>query len=284
MAFVMVSMGSLSQSGVHTVSLRRVGLALSLVAAMLLGCGIAAGYLVGRGGELPRVLPSIPRANPNPYTVEQLGTLSGRLFKLESEAAQLGRKIGVITDYESQLKQRKGGTGGPMLPPRLGADPVAALDAALQEVEAHLTEVGHATTQRNLQHMSFPSRLPVIGAELGSVFGNRLDPINHRLAFHAGLDFAAESGSAVFAAAGGKVVFAAYHPEFGNLVEIDHGNGLTTRYAHNRKLLVKEGTIVTPGQQVGEVGTTGRSTGPHLHFEVLRDGQYVDPQLYLSGL
>ncbi|WP_341676760.1 M23 family metallopeptidase [Niveibacterium sp. SC-1] len=286
MAFVMISTGALTQSGVRTLSLPRLGLLMAVGASVLIALGAVAGYAFARPGEvhMPRLIsaPSQPR-----YTVEQLGALSGRVFRLESDAAQLGRKIGVLHEYEAQLKNRKPGTGGPMLPPRLGEampSPVDELQAELDRIEQHLHRVNQAAAQRNATYMFFPSRLPIAGVPLGSPFGNRVDPITHRLAFHGGLDFAADPGTPVHAAAGGTVVVARFHPEFGNLIEIDHGDGLSTRYAHASRLLVKEGDVVTPGQVVSLVGSTGRSTGPHLHFEVLRDGQYMDPATYLAGL
>ena len=113
---------------------------------------------------------------------------------------------------------------------------------------------------------------------------HRQDPIANRHAFHAGLDFAAVAGTPITAAAGGKVVFAGFRSDFGWMVEIEHGNGLTTRYAHASKLLVQQGAVVTPGERIAAVGSTGRSTGPHLHFEVLRRGGALDPKQYLAGV
>lgn len=289
MAFVMLSTGGITNSGVRTLSARTLVLALSVLALGLIALGGGIGYLLAHNKKPQVVVMAPTTAAPNAYTVEQLGALSGRVFRLESEAAHLGRKIGVLQEYEAQTKGKakaQDGRGGPMLAPRLGAanSPVAELDRALRHVEDQLDQVGSATAQRNLGLMTFPSRLPVLGATLGSVFGNRTDPINHRLAFHAGLDFSAPHGSPVYAAAGGRIIKAGWHDDFGWVIEIDHGNRLVTRYAHTSKMLVKEGDVVVPGQQIALVGSSGRSTGPHLHFEVLRDGEYTDPQDYLAGL
>ncbi|MCX9156212.1 M23 family metallopeptidase [Niveibacterium sp. 24ML] len=283
MAFVMLSTGGLSSSGVRTLSVRTVLLAGAGLAMLLLVLGALLGYLLAGGS--PAALPKIPMLRQNPYTVEQLGAISGRVFKLENEAAHLGRKIGVMDEYESKAVN-KAGKGGPMLPPRVldSHDPLAELDAALARVEGRLNEIGEATAQRNLAHMMFPSRLPVEGAEIGSAFGNRMDPFNRRLAFHAGLDFTVDPGTPIRASAGGIVAFAGWNHDFGWVVELDHGNGLMTRYAHASKLLVKTGNVVAPGQEIARVGSSGRSTGAHLHFEVMRDGQYVDPADYLAGL
>ena len=132
--------------------------------------------------------------------------------------------------------------------------------------------------------MRLPTRLPIPGAELTSPFGNRIDPFAHTHAFHAGVDFAARAGTPIFSAAGGIVAFAGFKHDFGWVVEIDHGNGLTTRYAHASALLVRPGEVVMPGDRIAMVGSTGRSTGPHLHFEVLRAGDHVDPKRYLAGI
>jgi murein DD-endopeptidase MepM/ murein hydrolase activator NlpD len=132
--------------------------------------------------------------------------------------------------------------------------------------------------------MHLPTRAPVPEAELSSPFGNRGDPITGRRAFHAGLDFAAEYGSPIRAAAGGTVAFAGFRPDFGWMVEIDHGNGLSTRYAHASRLLVAARALVAPGEEIAKLGSSGRSTGPHLHFEVLRHGEPVDPRRYLARL
>ena len=283
MAFVMLSTGGLTASGVRTLSTRTLLAAGLGVAALLLTLGAVLGYLIAGGS--PAALPKLPSFRQNPYTVEQLGAIAGRVFKLENEAAHLGRKIGVLEDYEKKT-QGKGGSGGPMLPPRVisSHDPMAELDAALARVESQLSEIGQVTAQRNLGLMTFPSRRPIESVEIGSTFGNRVDPITRRLAFHAGLDFTADPGTPIRAAAGGVVAFAGWSPDFGWVVELDHGNGLMTRYAHASKLLVKTGQLVEPRQEISRVGSTGRSTGPHLHFEVIRDGEYVDPRDYLAGL
>mgnify|MGYP001546665662 CR=1 FL=1 len=130
---------------------------------------------------------------------------------------------------------------------------------------------------------SLPTTSPVKGLRLSSSFGMRKHPISGKYRQHKGLDFAGPSGSLVMASAGGKVVYAARKGTYGNLVEIDHGNGVTTRYAHLRKISVKKGEIVEVGEKVGEVGSTGASTGPHLHWEVRVFDQAKDPQQFLDA-
>ncbi len=126
-----------------------------------------------------------------------------------------------------------------------------------------------------------PSVLPVEGGWYSSNFGWRIDPFNGVRAFHEGMDFMAETGTEAHAAAGGVVAFADFHPQYGNMIEIDHGNGLITRYAHLSKRLVKVGDVVLSGGTIGQVGSTGRATGPHLHFEVRQNGAPLNPVRFL---
>ena len=128
-------------------------------------------------------------------------------------------------------------------------------------------------------------RHPDLGVDgvLTSGFGPRADPINGKAAFHKGIDLGAPTGTAIHAVRAGRVIYAAPHGGHGNLVEIDHGNGVITRYAHCSVIGVKEGQWVQENEVVGEVGNTGHSTGPHLHFEVHVDGRAVDPLAYFDS-
>lgn len=126
-----------------------------------------------------------------------------------------------------------------------------------------------------------PTMLPVEGGWYSSNYGWRIDPFTGQHAFHEGIDFMARYGSPIRAAAGGVVVYSALHPQYGNMIEIDHGNGLVTRYAHASKRLVKVGDVVVRGEKIGEVGKTGRATGTHMHFEVRRGGAPQNPAEFL---
>jgi lysostaphin len=126
-----------------------------------------------------------------------------------------------------------------------------------------------------------PTMMPVKASYNPSGFGRRIDPFNGQWAMHEGIDFIADAGSPIVAAAGGVVIFAGFHPQYGYMVDIDHGNDLVTRYAHCSKLLVREGDLVHRGRKIGEVGSTGRSTGPHLHFEVRFRGAAQNPAKFL---
>ncbi|UNK49062.1 peptidoglycan DD-metalloendopeptidase family protein [Lysobacter sp. S4-A87] len=127
-------------------------------------------------------------------------------------------------------------------------------------------------------------RLPLDAIRVTSGFGLRNHPLRRRAAFHNGIDFAAPPGTAVHASADGVVARAAFSKDYGNLVLIDHGNGCSTLYAHNERLLVHTGEPIQAGQPIALVGSSGRSTGPHLHFEVRHDGARVDPRNYLAGI
>jgi murein DD-endopeptidase MepM/ murein hydrolase activator NlpD len=286
MSFVMIASGATRRPRVRTVPVAPLLLGAAALALLLLVAGGALGYWMARPPPPPAVLAAAPPA-ALPFTLEQLGALSGRLFTLESLAAQLSRRIGVLQKEEAPTRGRPAGSGGPLLAPRPApvepAD-LGALDDQLARIERQIAQVSDAAALRNLELMRLPTRLPIEGAELVSAFGNRQDPLAHRHAFHAGLDFAAEQGTTIRSAAGGTVAFAGFRPDFGWLVEIEHGNGLRTRYAHASRLLVQAGAIVGPGTAIARVGSTGRSTGPHLHFEVLRQGGPVDPRRYLAGL
>jgi murein DD-endopeptidase MepM/ murein hydrolase activator NlpD len=187
-------------------------------------------------------------------------------------------------------KPAKGGSGGPLLAPRpepLSPGALGDLDALserLAQIEAQIAQVSDAASLQHEAQMRLPSHIPVDRVEIASPFGNREDPLTGRRAFHAGLDFAATVGTTIHAAAAGTVAYAGFRPDYGWVVEIDHGNGLTTRYAHASRLFVHVGALVTPGDPIAAVGSTGRSTGPHLHFEVLRNGSATDPRRYLAGL
>jgi murein DD-endopeptidase MepM/ murein hydrolase activator NlpD len=126
-----------------------------------------------------------------------------------------------------------------------------------------------------------PTMMPVNAPYNASAFGRRVDPFTGQWAMHEGIDFLADAGSPIVAAAAGVIVFSGFHPQYGYMVDIDHGNDLVTRYAHASRLYVREGDVVQRGHKIGEVGSTGRSTGPHLHFEVRYRGAAQNPAKFL---
>jgi murein DD-endopeptidase MepM/ murein hydrolase activator NlpD len=153
--------------------------------------------------------------------------------------------------------------------------------AAVQRADV-LTLMETRLFDQKMKKMMLPTQAPVESGAVGSGFGWRIDPFTGTNAMHEGLDFPAAPGTPIYAAAGGVVVVQQVHPQFGNMVEIEHGNDVLTRYGHASRAFVKSGDVVKRGQKIAEIGTTGRSTGPHLHFEVLVRGVAQDPQKFLQ--
>jgi len=218
----------------------------------------------------------------------KLGELQAKLVKLESMGDRVSGLAGVKPDELKPLQRSQvGGKGGPYLP--LSSASMQQLTQALQDVDEAtdqnidlFTLIESRLLESRLQALMVPNTVPVDGP-LGSGFGFRADPISGRAALHTGLDFPAEIGTPIVAAAGGVVQSVDRHDQYGRLIEIDHGNGLVTRYAHVSKSLVQAGDIVRRGQSIAQVGNTGRSTGPHLHFEVLMAGVPHNPARLLAG-
>jgi murein DD-endopeptidase MepM/ murein hydrolase activator NlpD len=156
------------------------------------------------------------------------------------------------------------------------------LQNQLSSREQQLGVLENLILTRELNKQVYPEGRPVQEGFISSYFGSRADPFTGYTAVHKGLDFAGSEGSKVSAVAAGLVTFAGDRPGFGEMVEINHGNGLATRYCHNEKLLVKQGDMVRKGQDVALLGSTGHSTGPHLHFEVLKNGIQVDPLRFIG--
>jgi murein DD-endopeptidase MepM/ murein hydrolase activator NlpD len=178
--------------------------------------------------------------------------------------------------------------GGPELAPRRCADLPSGnsheqrAQSALDCATSTLAAVEQAVALHEARWQAFPGRWPVTRGHLGSPFGNRIDPFTRRPSFHPGVDLVAPIGTPILAAAGGRVIYAGPKTGYGNTVEIDHGYGFITRYGHASKIDVRVGQWVQPNQHIADVGSTGRSTGPHLHFEVIVAGQPVDPAGYLA--
>jgi murein DD-endopeptidase MepM/ murein hydrolase activator NlpD len=158
-----------------------------------------------------------------------------------------------------------------------------ALDAQLEDRERQLTVLESLMSTRELGQRIQPGGWPVIGGWISSPFGYRSDPFTGHGAFHAGVDFAAEPGSRVITTGPGVVSFAGYKTGYGYVVEITHPTGYLTRYGHNSRNLVREGEPVQRGQAIAIIGSTGRSTGTHVHFEVERDGNTLNPTRYLNA-
>ena len=177
------------------------------------------------------------------------------------------------------------------LPPGPHSRPLSELESQLNAVQARVTRqtdyfsiLDLAITERAATVARLPTAMPIESYPyLSSSYGWRRNPFNGQMSMHEGLDFSAPEGTPIRSASGGVVRTVTQHRGFGNMLEIDHGEGLITRYAHAKVVLVKEGQLVTRGQLIARVGSTGLSTGPHLHFEVRQDDRPLDPRVFLAG-
>jgi murein DD-endopeptidase MepM/ murein hydrolase activator NlpD len=219
----------------------------------------------------------------------KLGQIQAQMMRVEA----LSERVATMTGIKTQDLQpgKTPGRGGALTPDSRALN-ITELSSAVDEVGKRidlrtdqLQQVEFDLISSSVRSKLLPSSQPLQDGFVGSAFGNRIDPFTGRSTRHEGIDFSAPPGTPIRAAAGGVVVAAELHTAYGNMVDVDHGNKLVTRYAHAQKLLVKQGDIVRQGQAIAEVGSTGRSTGPHLHFEVRVDGDAIDPRKYLeSGL
>jgi murein DD-endopeptidase MepM/ murein hydrolase activator NlpD len=157
------------------------------------------------------------------------------------------------------------------------------LESQLAARDAQLGVLETLIMQRELRRQIRPEGRPVTRGYLSSGFGTRQDPFTGHGAWHLGVDFAGKEGDPVLAVGAGIVTFAGERSGYGLVVEVNHGDGFVTRYAHNRRILVKVGDSVIRGHQLAAMGSTGRSTGPHVHFEVLRNGRQVNPLAYIGS-
>lgn len=225
------------------------------------------------------------------YMRENLDVMAKRLGEMQAKVTQLealGERVSGLAGMPASDLKKVPGSGGVL---------ISGPSLTMQQLQTTLNDLDRLTDQRidlmtvmesrlfdlKIRKSMIPTQEPVAGGILGSAFGWRIDPLNGRSALHTGLDFPADVGTSILAAAGGIVVTQEYQTAYGNVVEVDHGNNLVTRYAHASRTLVKKGDLVKRGQKIAEVGSTGRSTGPHLHFEVLVDGIYQDPQKFLRA-
>jgi murein DD-endopeptidase MepM/ murein hydrolase activator NlpD len=214
---------------------------------------------------------------------KKVGEMQAKVVQLEALTERVSQLAGVPLPASAKAKPGQGGAlvlGRPLSLEEL-QQTMTDLEAISNNKSDLLTVIESRLFDQKIAKIMLPTAQPVPGSHLGSPFGFRIDPITGRSALHTGLDFQADPGTPILAAAGGVVVVQEYHPAYGNMVEIDHGNNLITRYAHASATFVKKGDLVKRGQKIAAVGSTGRSTGPHLHFEVLADGTPQDPQKFL---
>jgi len=223
----------------------------------------------------------------------RLDALAGRVGQMNAHVIRLdalGRRLTQMAhldkgefDFDSVPAM-----GGPesLVEGALASSPeiTGMLDSLMSQIkdrERQLSVLESLISTRNLSRQIVPDGRPVLQGWISSYFGQRTDPFTGRNVYHRGIDFAGPAGSQVVAVAAGVVTYAKERFGYGRTVEINHGNGLVTRYAHNQKLLVHVGDTIQKGQTVALIGSTGRSTGPHLHFEVLKRGRAIDPMTFV---
>ncbi|HUZ34245.1 MAG TPA: peptidoglycan DD-metalloendopeptidase family protein [Xanthobacteraceae bacterium] len=241
---------------------------------------------------------TVPQARDRRSSLGKSGDVSTKLSRIETSLDRVDRRQatalaamqeryegkarklrGVLAELGLKIEAPVGGSGGPFVPVKLPGEG--------NNFARTLTRVNVARAQAELLSRSLvfvPVRKPITGElEVSSTFGVRVDPFLHIAAMHTGLDLRGETGEAVHATAAGTVTNASWSGGYGKMVEIDHGNGLATRYGHLSQIDVSVGDAVRIGQVVGRMGSTGRSTGPHLHYETRIDGEAVDPQRFLNA-
>jgi murein DD-endopeptidase MepM/ murein hydrolase activator NlpD len=228
------------------------------------------------------------------YMRESLDTMAKRLGQMQAQMQRLDA-LGVRLAKISGMKpsefdfDKLPAQGGPYLPSmhqdislNSMSQQMSSLTLSIDDRNDKLLALETMLMQDRSNAWLIPSIAPVKNSWFSSNFGWRIDPFTGKESMHEGVDFVVPEGTPVYASAGGVVEYAGMHPQFGNLVEIDHGNGVITRYAHNSKVLVQVGQMVRRGQKISLSGNTGRSTGPHMHFEVRYKGVAQNPARFLK--
>ena len=221
----------------------------------------------------------------------EINAMAARLAELQAEANRLNAlgerltRIGQLEDGEFDFDKPVGvGGTGPVRDMKPGElhDGLDQLQAQLQSSGGQLTLLESLLFNRELDRNAVPSRMPIANTYITSGFGGRADPFGGGSQYHKGIDFKANVGDAVTAVADGVVSYSGVRSGYGQVIEIDHGNGYVTRYAHNSRLLLKVGDLARAGQTIAKAGSTGRSTGAHVHLEVWENGRVVNPRKFLG--
>jgi len=302
---------------IHCISLprRRVAISLASIAALLVGIGVAASLAAFKLAVEFR--PELATAIGGVMTASELEKRDSRyketLRQLHGEVARVRQQLGHLQALKDEFAriatprgqrataranaERPPGVGGPAvdIAPGSGDNPAweagdlsANVDSTRGQLEALVVSLEHtrAAWGQDLQRMEhLPTAPPLPGNPMfSSNFGVRADPFTHTLARHEGVDLGAAAGTPILATAAGVVVRVASDRDYGNLVDIDHGNGYLTRYAHAQTISVKRGQRVSRGTPIGTVGSTGRSTAPHLHYEIRLNNRPQNPLQYQIGL
>ena len=221
----------------------------------------------------------------------ELDALAARLGKMQANVIRLnalGQRLVKVAKLDAKEFNFKNAPsyGGPVDAETVASmnfdNVIANLDKQLHSREEQLDVLEAVIMNRQLRKESKPRGRPIIKGWTSSYYGKRTDPFTGKLAMHKGMDFAGKEGSEIIAVASGVVTWAGDRYGYGELVEVNHGNGYTTRYGHNAKLLVEVGDSVVKGQAISNMGSTGRSTGPHVHFEVLKNDRQINPSKFVA--
>lgn len=286
-----------------TLSLRHVFVSFALAAAVLV-CLTAATYwlslrfaadlkiplvtqlvLAAQQGEAERSR-EFMQQNLNAMAVK-IGEMQAQLTRLDALGERLSSMAGIKPqEFRFSEVPGLGGAQSTTMPPQNLTlmqfnEKVAMLSRQMENRTDQLGVLEAQLFEQAVKKKAMPTMMPVSAPFNASGFGMRIDPITGQNALHEGIDFIADSGTPVIAAAGGVVQFAGFHPQYGNMIDIDHGNDLVTRYAHLSKVLAKEGDVLQRGRRIAYSGNTGRTTGPHLHFEVRFRGAPQNPSRFL---
>jgi len=218
----------------------------------------------------------------------KLGEMQAQLTRLDALGERLSSLAGIRPqEFRFAEAPGLGGAAPTLMPPQNlslaeFSDKLASVSRHVENRNDMLSVLEAQLFDQAVKKKLLPTMLPVAAPYNASGFGRRIDPFTGQWAMHEGIDFLAEPGSTVVAAAGGIVQFAGFHPQYGFMVDLEHGNDLVTRYAHLSKLFVKTGDVVLRGRRIALSGSTGRSTGPHLHFEVRYRGAAQNPARFLA--
>lgn len=221
----------------------------------------------------------------------RLGQLQSHIIRLDALGERLTRMADLDKgEFDFSTAPAQGGpemdevaAGDAALPQLSFTDALDTLAGQIQQREVQLSVLENLLMNRNLQEQVRPAGRPILSGWLSSHYGVRTDPFTGRQARHHGVDFAGKMGSSIISVASGVVTWAGPRYGYGNLVEINHGNGFVTRYGHCKQVLVEVGETVKKGQTIAKMGSTGRSTGPHVHFEVLQNGRVVNPARFIQA-